>query len=68
MIDFIIPVSWEVSGELHIKANTLEEAIEEFDTYEKEWGYELSDTVKNSYVDGSFNRGDFELCKLINEV
>lgn len=48
-MDIKIPVTWEVSGFVHIDANSIEEAIQKFE--------ETSDHIRlpeGEYVDGSF--------------
>lgn len=65
MKTFKIPVSWTVSAEIKIQAETLKEAIKEFDTFEEEKGYMLPKEF--NYIDGSFSRKDEEFCKMVNE-
>ena len=67
MITFKIPVTWEVYGTIDIEANSLEEAIKQFDEIERNGeGYQLPSN--NSYIDGSFNRElDEEHIKEYNE-
>lgn len=66
---FKIPVRWEVSAVIEVEAETLEEAIKEFDRYETEdEGYSLPDD-EGYYVDGSFKREeDLEVLKLYNRI
>ena len=61
---FKIPVSWEVYGVVRINADSIEEAINIFDETEDEIPL-LEDWY---YVDGSFERGDLETCKLQNDI
>lgn len=62
MKTFLIPVSWEVSGFIEIEAETLEEAIEIFDNDSDL--YELPS--ENDYIDGSFERQDYETIECYN--
>lgn len=62
---FKIPVTWEMFGTVTVEANSLEEAIEFFDNFEKEEGFTLPSN--ESYVDGSFQREDEENCQLMNQ-
>lgn len=59
-----IPVTWEVCGIIEIEAETVEEAIKEFDRVEDEdGGWELP---YESYVDGSFERESEDFIKELN--
>lgn len=67
MNKYKIPVSFEVLCTIEIEANSLEEAIKEFDKYEEEVGYELPHHDGWEYIDRSFKREDDEFCKMVNE-
>ena len=59
MKKFKIPVKWEVYGTIEIEANSLEEAIQQFDEVEINGeGYYLP--LENYYIDDSFNREEDE--------
>ena len=59
MKKFKIPVTWEVYGTINIEANSLEEAIKQFDEIERNGeGHNLP--LENYYIDGSFNREEDE--------
>ena len=64
MKTFEIPVFWEVSGIIEVEAETLEEALEQFDKHEREVGNELPNQYE--YIDGSFQRADDETCEDYN--
>lgn len=67
MANFKIPVTWEVYSTITIEANTLEDAIREFDRTENEGeGYPLP--TDPEYSDGSFRREDEEMCEIVNQV
>ena len=60
-----IPVTWEMSGYVFISdADNLEDAIETFDN--------IQDIIPlpttSHYIDGSFQRGSTEECKIENEL
>lgn len=57
-----IPVTWESYGIIEVEAESLEQAIEEFDREEE--NYDLPDA---QYVDGSFKREDLEIIELNNQ-
>ena len=58
---FKIPVTWTVCSTIEVEAESLEEAIEKFDEVENSvLGYDLPSEF--SYVDDSFERGDYESC------
>ena len=52
---FIIPVSWEMQGELKIKAKNLKEAIKKADKLIEEENFDVPED-EVSFVDGSFAR------------
>lgn len=52
---FIIPVSWEMQGELKIKAKSLKEAIEKTDKLIENDTFDVPED-EVSFVDGSFGR------------
>ena len=56
-----IPVSWELSGIQEVEAETLEEAIKKFDSDNDDYGLPEGD-----YVDGSYRRDDFDVCRALN--
>lgn len=63
-----IPVYWQLSGIIEVEANSLQEAIEEFDRNEHGDGVSYDLPEEGSlYIDGSFERADFESIKLENE-
>ena len=65
MKTFKIPVTWTVYSTIEVEAETLEEAIERFDEVEdSDFGHDLPSEF--SYVDDSFERGDFESCLIVN--
>jgi len=66
MKPFKIPVTWEVYGTIEVYADSLDEAIEKFDNHETEDGYSLP--IESDYVDGSFERADYEFCLVINHL
>ena len=62
---FKIPVTWAVYSTIEVEAESLEKAIEKFDEVENlGFGYDLPSEF--SYVDGSFERGDYESCLIAN--
>lgn len=62
---FKIPVTWTVYSTIEVEAETLEEAIEKFDEVEdSDFGHDLPSEF--SYVDDSFERGDYESCLVVN--
>ena len=67
MKKFKIPVTWEVYGTIEIEANSLEEAIQQFDEVEINGeGYPLP--LDNDYINDSFNREqDEEVIQEYNE-
>ena len=65
MAYFKIPVTWEVYSTITIEADTLEEAIKEFDEVENNGdGYPLP--TDPEYVTDSFRREDEEICGFVN--
>jgi len=59
-----IPVSWEVYGIVEIEADSLDDAIRDFDNRIDE----ISLPLNNDYIDGSFHREDEETCSLNNTL
>ena len=61
--EYEIPVDWQVSDVVKIKANSLDEAYH--------WAVDNAEMIplgtEPEYVDGSYQIGDYELTKTINK-
>ena len=66
MKTYKIPVTWEVYSHINVEAKSLEEAIKIFDIKENS-NEEYSLPTDSEYIDSSFKRNDYEICKLINK-